>query len=189
LRTIAKSILKGNYQSFLKVSSTTYFEEIMLQGLIISSIKVLNELMPYFYHYIELIDNWALNDTFCNSLKIVNKNKTYFLNIIDDLIKSKKEYHVRVGLILLLSYYVEVEYLNLIFKYIELSASEYYYVNMARAWLLCEVFTKYESATLNYLEHHNLDKFTINKAISKIRDSYRVNKEMKAHILKFKRGA
>ena len=58
---------------------------------------------------------------------------------------------------------------------------------MARAWLLCECFIKYENETLKYLENNNLDKFTINKTISKIRDSFRVDKKTKDYILKFKR--
>ncbi len=58
---------------------------------------------------------------------------------------------------------------------------------MAMAWLLCEVFVKYPDITLKYFENNKLNKFTINKSISKIRDSYRVSKEIKDYILKFKK--
>ena len=95
-------------------------------------------------------------------------------------VKSNQTYHIRVGLILLLCYYVEEEYLDNI-------KSDEYYVNMAEAWLVCEIFIKYENVGLKYLEHNELNKFTINKSISKIRDSYRVDKEMKEYILKFKK--
>ena len=187
LRSIAKEISKGDISSFLKVVKHNYYEEVMLSLLVIANIKDINELMKYFYQYISLIDNWALCDTFCNSLKIVSKNKEYFLEVIDKLIKSNKTYDIRVGLILLLCYYVEEEYLGLIFNYLENIKSNEYYVNMAEAWLLCEIFVKYESIGLKYLENNKLNKFTINKSISKIRDSYRVSKEMKDYILKFKR--
>ena len=40
--------------------------------------------------------------------------------------------------------------------------------------------------TLKYLENHKLNKFTINKAISKCRESYRVSKEDKELLLKYK---
>ena len=65
--------------------------------------------------------------------------------------------------------------------------SDYYYVNMAIAWLLCECFIKHQDITLKYLENNNLNKFTINKCISKIKDSYRVSREMKGYINKFKK--
>ena len=187
LRDIAKSISKGDYKSFLKVCKTTYYEEVMIKLLVIANIKDVNELMFYFDDAINLIDNWALCDTFCNSLKIVDKNKDYFLTKIDKLVKSNQTYHIRVGLILLLCYYVEEEYLDLILKYLDNIKSDEYYVNMGEAWLVCEIFIKYESVGLKYLEHNKLNKFTINKSISKIRDSYRVSKEMKDYILKFKK--
>lgn len=187
LRRIAKEISKGDYLSFLKVSENTYYEEVMLKLLVMANIKDINELMLYFDNAVNLIDNWALCDTFCNSLKIVKKNKDYFLTKIDELMKSKQTYHIRVGLILLLCFYVEEEYLELILKYLDNIKSDEYYVNMGEAWLICEIFIKYENIGLKYLEHNKLNKFTINKSISKIRDSYRVSKEMKDYILKFKR--
>ena len=50
---------------------------------------------------------------------------------------------------------------------------------MAEAWLVCEMYTKYPNETKRFLEKNNLNKFTQNKAISKIHDSYRVSKEDK----------
>lgn len=187
LRGIAKEIVKGDYQSFLKEAKHTYYEEVMVQGLVIAHIKDIEELMKYFYRYVDLIDNWALCDTFCNSLKIVNKRLDYFWDIILKLVYSEKEYNVRVGFILMLGYYVKEEYITDIFYYLDTIKSEEYYINMAKAWLLCEVFIKYQKEALEYLENNHLDKFTVNKAISKIRDSYRVSKEMKEYILKYKK--
>ena len=57
---------------------------------------------------------------------------------------------------------------------------------MAQAWLLCELFIKYREETLDYLNNHKLNKFTINKTISKIHDSYRVSKEDKEYLNKYK---
>lgn len=187
LRSIAKVISKGDYHSFLSVCKSSYYEEIMIYLLVIANIKDLEECMKYFDDGVNLIDNWALCDTFCNSLKIVNKNKDYFLTKIDELIQKNETYHIRVGLILLLCFYVEEDYLKLICNYLDSIKSDEYYVNMAEAWLVCEIFVKYENIGLKYLEHNKLNKFTINKSISKIRDSYRVSKEMKDYILRFKK--
>ena len=57
---------------------------------------------------------------------------------------------------------------------------------MAIAWLLCELMIYNRDMTLKYLEHNNLNIFTINKAISKCRDSYRVSKEDKELLLNFR---
>ena len=187
LRSIAKDISKGDYKSFLEVSENKYYESVMIKLLVIASIKDMDELMIYFDDAVNLIDNWALCDTFCNSLKLINKNKDYFLTKIDELINNNETYHIRVGLIILLCFYVEEKYLDLIIKYLDNIKSDEYYVNMAEAWLICEIFIKYENIGLKYLEHNHLNKFTVNKAISKIRDSYRVSEYMKDAILKFRK--
>ena len=188
LRKIASDIFKSDYQKFLEVAGTNYFEEVMIKGFVIAKIKDIKELEKYFDNYIDLIDNWAINDSFCNSLKIVNKNKDYFMNMVLKLINRGKEYHLRVGLIILLNFYIQKEYLKKIFGILDNINSDLYYVNMACAWLLCEVFTKYSDITLEYLENNKLNKFTINKTVSKIRDSYRVSKELKDYVLKYRRN-
>lgn len=187
LKNIVKDIFKGNYKAFLNISDINYYEEVMIRLLVIASLKSINELMLYWDEAVELIDNWALCDSFCGSLKIVIKNREFFLNVIDKLLKSNKTYSIRVGLVLLLNYYVSEEYLNLIFNYLDNIKSDEYYVNMAKAWLICEIFTKYQDYGLNYLKNNKLDSFTINKAISKVRDSYRVSKEIKNKILIYRR--
>jgi len=188
LRKIAKDILKGDYIEFLKVAKSNYFEEVMIKGFVIAGFKDIQMLEKYFYSYLDLIDNWSINDSFCNSLKIVNKNKDYFMNIIKDLVRSKEEYYIRVGLIILLNFYVEEEYLSQMFKILDEIKSDLYYVNMAEAWLVCEIFTKYPKETLKHLENNKLNKFTINKIVSKIRESYRVSRELKDYVLKFRRN-
>lgn len=187
LRKIVKDISKKDYKWLLNMSGNTYYEEVMIYLLVVASLKSTSELMLYFDKALCLIDNWALCDSFCSSLKIVEKNKDYFLKIIDKLLKSTEIYNIRVGFVLFLNFYVSEEYLDLIFNYLNNIKSTEYYINMAKAWLLCEVFIKYQDSGLKYLENNNLDSFTINKAISKIRDSYRVSKEIKDKILIYRR--
>ncbi len=187
LRAISKEISKGDYKSYLSISNNNYYEEVMIKLLVIANIKDLEECIYYFDKSINLIDNWALCDTFCNSLKIVNKNKDYFFSKIKELVNSKETYFIRVGFILLLNYYVEEKYLNDIFTFLDYIKSDEYYVNMAKAWLVCEIFIKYEKLGFKYLKNNKLDKFTQNKSISKIRDSLRVSKEMKNYVLKFRK--
>ena len=57
-----------------------------------------------------------------------------------------------------------------------------YYIKMAIAWLLAECFVKYPDETFGYLKQSNLEKWTFNKALSKICDSYRVPSEAKQQV-------
>ena len=57
---------------------------------------------------------------------------------------------------------------------------------MAVSWLLCELFIHNREETLYYLNNNKLNKFTINKMISKCRDSFRVSDQDKELLLKYK---
>ena len=63
-----------------------------------------------------------------------------------------------------------------------------YYVNMCIAWFIAECFTKKRDKTLNFLQSNKLNAFTINKAIQKCRDSFRVSETDKEMLLRFKRN-
>jgi 3-methyladenine DNA glycosylase AlkD len=79
------------------------------------------------------------------------------------------------------------EYIDKIFLIMNsLYNEEHYYVNMMNAWLFCECFIKRRDKTIEFLKTHKLNKFTINKGISKCRDSYRVSNEDKEMLLKFR---
>jgi len=46
---------------------------------------------------------------------------------------------------------------------------------MAIAWLISICYIKYPNITIKYIKQNSLNKFTFNKTISKICDSYRVS--------------
>ena len=93
-----------------------------------------------------------------------------------------------MGLVILKCAYVEPDYLSLIFDRVErLASKEEYYIRMAIAWLLAECFIKFPEETLSYLKVSKLPKWTFNKTISKICDSYRVDDEMKNLLRKMRK--
>ena len=65
-------------------------------------------------------------------------------------------------------------------------SDERYYVQMGAAWVIAEMFIKQREITLAFLESKRAAKFIQNKAISKIRDSFRVSKAEKDALLKYK---
>lgn len=186
-RKIAKEILKGDIISFLNISNSTYYEEVMIKCLVLANVKEKKVFLTYIEDYVSLIDNWAICDSFCNSLKIINTDKKFWFNYFSDYTKKQAEFFIRVGLITFLNHYVEEEYLDSIFQIIDTITLDKYYVNMAIAWLLCECFIKCREKTLNYFIKSKINTFTFNKTISKIRDSYRVSQEDKEFLASLKR--
>lgn len=187
LRSIAKQISKTDIYSFLEIVRSNTYEEIMLEGLVISYIKDYNIFKKYFNKFIKKIDNWSICDVCISSMKIVKKYKDEFLIDIKKYLKSDDEFIVRVGVILLLDFYIEDKYIDEIFKLIDSINKEEYYINMAIAWLISVCFIKQKEKTLKYLENNNLSIFTHNKAIQKIRESKRVTEEEKNIATKLKK--
>lgn len=64
---------------------------------------------------------------------------------------------------------------------------EAYYVKMAVAWAVSVCYVKFPEITEKFLQKNSLDAFTHNKAIQKIRESYRVSKEAKERLQTMKR--
>jgi len=179
LKDIAKKISKGNIISYLDNCNCTYYEEILLFGFVLSYVKDLDLFFRYFYKFISYIDNWAVCDMCIASMKIIKKNKDVFLSHIKNLINSKEEYYVRVGVIILLDYYLDDMYIDQVFELLDSIDREEYYINMAIAWCISICFIKYRDKTLSYLSDCKLNKFTFNKALQKARESKRISIEDK----------
>lgn len=186
-RSIAKEISKTDVLSFLTYTKDTYYEEVLIEGFVIASIKEENIFFEQLARFLPKIDNWAICDGFCNSIQILKKNQSKHFSYFLKLLESEEPFTIRVGLIILLSFYIEKEYLNEIYQKIDTIKSEHYYVNMGTAWLLAEMYIKYKDETKAYFEKTKINDFTMNKTIGKIRDSYRVTKEEKEELLKYKR--
>ena len=188
MKNIAKQIAKtSNVEEFLSYSQNKYYEEIMIQGLVISHIKDEKVFYKYFKNHIKKIDNWALCDTFCNVIKIVEKYENKYFDEMIELSLSNKEFISRVGIVTILSHFINEKNLDTIFDTLNKIESDKFYINMAEAWLVCEMYIKFSKETKKFIEKNKLNKFTQNKSISKIHDSYRVSKEEKELLNKYKK--
>ena len=187
MRKLAKEISKTDIQEFLKVAQDKYYEEGMLQGLAISHLKDEKLFEKYFKKHINKIDNWALCDTFCSAINIVEKYEDKYFEEMIKLSLNSKEFVARVGLVTILNHFIKKENLSKIFETLNKIESDKFYINMAEAWLVCEMYVKHPKETFEFIKKNNLNKFTQNKAISKIHDSYRVSKEEKETLNKFRK--
>lgn len=181
LRNYAKELLKQyDWKTLIKNIDNEYYEEIMLQGMVIGLAKDdFKSIIQEIEKFLPKIDNWAVCDTFCAGLKITKKHKKEMWNFIQKYIQSKKEFEVRFSVVMILDCYIEDEYLEKIFEIFDSIKREEYYIQMAVAWAISICLIKYYDKTLNYLKTTNLDKFTYNKALQKAIESYRITKEQK----------
>lgn len=152
--------------------SDNTFEEIILQGLIISRYKDIEVVFNMLDNYLYKINNWAVCDVLTASLKITIDNEYKMLEYLKSKIINEV-YHQRFVIVMLLRYYVKAQYIDEIFSILRRIDNEDYYVKMAIAWLLCEIYISYPVVVDEYLAKCE-DSFIVMKTKSKIRESYRV---------------
>lgn len=189
LRKLAKEIVKeGNWEKLIEESQDKYFEEILLQGLCIAySKKALEEKYIYMKKIIPKMDSWAMTDTFTPTLKVKDNELENYWNFIIPYTKSKKEFEVRFSIISMLDYYVREDYVEKVIETLNSIKHDGYYVKMAIAWTLAEIGIKFNDILMNYLNsENNLDKFTFNKTLQKMIESYRISDKQKDILRKMK---
>lgn len=190
LKNIAKNIAYDEaiqYLNYFEKENELYFEEIMLQGFIICGVKDKDISFDRMKKFINKINNWSVCDSFCAGLKIVQEDKRRYFEYAKKCIKLRKIYYQRFAIVLMLNYYITDEYIDDVLYILDGIRSDEYYVNMAIAWAVSVCFVKYKKKTMIFLEHNNLNVFTHNKAIQKIRESSRVEKNDKDKLIKLKR--
>lgn len=178
LRKIGKRMAKEN-QDF----PIEYYEEKMIKGFIIGYKKYddISAFMKALSDFIPLIDNWAVCDCVCSSLKLTEKNRDILWDFLMQY-QSASEYEVRFMIVMLMNYYLTDEYVDDVIKVFSSIKRDEYYINMAIAWALSVAFIKYEDKTMPLFENRVLSPWIHNKSIQKIRESFKVSKEKKEYL-------
>lgn len=192
LRKFAKDIVKSdtyNWKEFVKNNDIKYFEEVILQGLIIGYSKLdFKEKLRYLKLIIPRMDSWAMTDTIIPTLKIKKENLEEFWLFILKYIDSDKEFEVRFSIISMLDYFIVDEYIDVVLEKLNNVSHDGYYVKMAIAWVLAEIGIKYNNKAMLFLKGDNkLDKFTYNKTLQKMIESFRISEEQKTMLKMMKR--
>ena len=141
----------------------------------------------YLKKYVPIINNWGICDCCCSTWKFMKKDQAYWFTFLDPYLKSENEFEVRFAIVSLLDHFINNTYLERLLQVFEKVKHEGYYVKMAVAWAVSICYIKYPQETVEYLKKNTLDDFTHNKAIQKIRESYRVSEEEKENLLCLKR--
>lgn len=185
LRKLAKKVAEEPETSkFLKNLPHKYYDENMLQGLLISEIKDYDACLVAVDEFLPFVDNWAVCDIM--SPKIFKKNKEALLEKIKEWSASEKTYTCRFGIEMLMSHFLDDDFKP---EYLEIALSvnsEDYYVQMMVAWFFATALAKEWDATIKYIENHRLDRWTHNKAIQKARESKRITPKEKKYLKSLK---
>ncbi len=189
LRNVAKEIARDDWKECFEWKDIIYFEENMLQGMVLGYAKAdIEELLVYLRRFIPKIDNWSVNDSFCNSFKIAKKNQNEVWDFLMEYRESNKEYEIRIVAVMLMCYFLDDNYIDRVLEVLkELDASKYY-ASMGIAWAYATAWSKYPEKTKKYLKEHEIDSDTYKKTLQKCLESNKVSAEDKEYIRGIKKG-
>lgn len=190
LRKLAKKIAKEDYRFFLENNPLDTFEMEMLQAAVLGYAKDdVDIILKYASEFVPLIHDWAVNDMFCQNFKIARK---YPEEVFDFLMKYRRatnEFESRVVSVLLMSHFLNDEYVDKVIDVLNELNTDDYYSKMGVAWAIATVMAKYPQKTIKYMKSkkNKLDDWTYNKAIQKMKESYRVDRNDLEELLPYKR--
>lgn len=188
LRKIAKEIAKGDYGTFLREAREDYWEYEMLKAFVIGYIKTdVETVLFYATEFIPKIHDWSVNDAFCQTFFIARKNKARVYEWLMGYVHSDKEYEQRVVAVILMSHFLDEEYIDRVLVNMNELTHPGYYTKMGVAWAVATAYAKFPEKTHAFMLDNKLDDWTYNKSIQKMIESYRVSDADKEILRKMKR--
>lgn len=186
---VAKKIAKkyantSTGKEFISTLPHTYYEENLIHGYMLGFLK--SDIERSLTSFLPYVDNWAVCDSMTSNLKRFFKDREGALSIVKSSLASKHTYTIRFGIVALICYYVEPNYIDFVLREALKIKSNEYYINMANAWLISVCLVKQYDKTIKIIEQKALDKWTHNKAIQKAIESYRIDKEAKNYLRSLK---
>ncbi len=158
--------------------------DFLIASMMLTHLNDLEAKYTFIGEFLKETDNWAVVDSLSGGFEV--SNFPLALKWIKKFSVSKYPFVKRFAYVHALNNFVQKEYLPEIFKVMK--PDEHYYVRMGQAWLLAECFLEDPEATEVFLKENSLDDWTVNKAISKIHDSFRVDSKTKEYLKKYRRS-
>ena len=126
LRKIARQIAAGDWRTYLAEAEDFYFEERMLQGLVIGCARCTPaEKLEHVARFVPKINNWAVCDCFCWRLKAAERQPMW--EFIQPYFRSEAEYDVRFAVVTGLGNFVDGEHLEALLQLLDGVRHEAYY--------------------------------------------------------------
>lgn len=185
LRKFAQTIDDKSKKDFLKILPHTYYDENMLHAIMLSKIKEYDTCITLLDNFLPYIDNWAVCD--CLSPQAFRKQDVSLFEKIKIWSQSKNTYTCRFGIKMLMSHFLDKNFLPEYLKIVANIRSNEYYVNMMIAWFFATALAKQWTDTFPYIKDKKLNDWIHNKTIQKAIESCRINDEQKSILKSLKK--
>lgn len=158
LRRLAREIRKEETLDIFNEAKFYYREEKLLYALCIfkmsesfdKAMDALDEFLPY-------INSWEVTDLIAGEIIIDETHIDKAFQKALSYVHSSDEYTIRLGLVIMNKKYNDEAHIEKILDALKSISLDTYYVNMAAAWLLCELY---------FTDKAKVDEFLSSEAIS-----------------------
>ena len=176
------------------------YEETVVWGFLINLVKCpLAERLAMLEHYVPVLDNWAVCDSYCAHAKwMARADMETLWEFLQRWFDSDREFEVRFAVVVAMCYFLNDEWLERVLQRIDnldidriksdyktvkgkpkvaqqgtVQGAEPYYVRMGIAWLLASALAKFPERTRTFVSASHLPADIIKLYIRKARESFK----------------
>lgn len=172
LRHLARKIRKEASLDIFNEAKFYYREEKLLYALCLfkmsqsfdKAMEALDEFLPH-------IDSWEVTDLVAGELIIKEAHREAAFQKAQSYLLSEDEYTIRLGLVIMNKKYNDEAHIDKIIDAIKNITLNTYYVNMAAAWLLCELYFTDKAKVDEFLSSEAINEEIKKMTRQKIRES------------------
>jgi 3-methyladenine DNA glycosylase AlkD len=181
IRSLGKELARGDWKSILEnPEADTYHEQTLLRALVVAYANMPEEQrVGLVESFLPNIDNWAICDSFCATLRKANRAKEHYMRLVERHIHDSHPYAIRFSVVMLLFQFMDFPLDPRILPLLSTAENDHYYVRMAVAWAAATAYTVDPQVVQPWLAQLPFSTETMRMAIQKIRDSRRVTVEGK----------
>ena len=153
-----------------------YFEVDLLRSVKVADIRLPSLLLAQFA---DTIENWAV----CDVPVRLGKDKERYFAFFCDMLSSDQPFVCRYGVVNLLGKFLDEQHIGDVFARLgDITQWGHYYVDMGAAWLVATAMAHCRNQTVAFMEGDGrkiLPGSAYNKALQKMRDSFRIQPDDK----------
>lgn len=172
LRRLAREIIKNSNLEIFNGAKFYYREEKLLYALCIfkmsksfdAAMNALDKFLPY-------IDSWEVTDLIAGELIIKEVQREKAFQKALRYVHSSDEYTIRLGLVIMNKKFNDEAHIEKILDALKTISLDAYYVNMAAAWLLCELYFTDKAKVDEFLSSEAINEDIKKMTRQKIRES------------------
>ncbi len=175
LRKLAKELVKEDWKEYLSWKDFLYFEETMIQGMVLGYVKApVEEILEAVEQFIPRIHNWSVNDSFCTTFQSASRYPKQVWEFLMRYQDSHQEFEVRVVSVMLMAHFLLPEYIDQVLQVLGHLDTKEYYASMAVAWAYATAWAKFPKETKEYLQEYPIDSVTYRRTLQKCMESRRI---------------